>query len=55
LFSNFFILKKCTSSTYYSLFTGGSEADEMAEAEARILKALGWHGDGLITSALSGG
>jgi hypothetical protein len=34
-----------------SIHAGGDEADEMADAESKIIKALGWNGDGLIASA----
>ncbi|KAL4528549.1 hypothetical protein Ndes2437A_g03114 [Nannochloris sp. 'desiccata'] len=39
----------------YDHENGGAEADEMAEAEAKIIKVLGWKGDGLIASAEPGG
>ncbi len=39
----------------FFLNVGGAEADEMAEAEAKIMKALGWKGRGLIASSETGG
>lgn len=32
------------------LFAGGEEEVEMAEAEVKIMNALGWKGHGLITA-----
>jgi rRNA maturation RNase YbeY len=52
----FFIFGRILGSDFCfcCLYTGGAEADEMAEAEAKIMKALGWKGDGLIASAETG-